>query len=358
VTREKAVRVALALGTDVECLFVRLVTLARAAADRGLERTTLRAAVDAGKVKPDRLERRDDKTRVYFIEANLDAQLERLPSCKVEGCAEKALAPSGYCTVHKWHASHEKIRRAVAQPIEERLWLTQDEVSRQTGRARQVVHRAIDNKKLRAWKVCGVVIVAKADVPEWDESLPPGQHSEAWQDETDGMVRLYESGKSSTTIGKRSDLKPETVLRRLKKEGVQIRKGAPRIHPLAEPRRCENPKCPRPGRWFEPPAANAARGYGNCCSRSCSAQLAWLTATGFAAEKASRSSKWRSAKGGHESSRREYTDEEADELRTLKAAHPCLSLRALARIWTGLYPERPLTKDQVARILDAPPMRL
>lgn len=168
----KAERVAAALERDVDELFVRLVSLSRAAADRGLERSTLRAAVDAGAIVADRVERSDRRTRVYFVEANLDAQLEQLPACKADSCEERALAPSGYCTVHKWRASHERIRRAIAKPVDERYWLIEAEVTRLTGRAWEVVHRAIACGDLRAVRVSGCVVLAKRDVDEWDAREP------------------------------------------------------------------------------------------------------------------------------------------------------------------------------------------
>src|SRR5579884_1332473 len=227
ITERKALAICGALEVKIDDMFLRVLPLASAARVLRVGRQTLlEAALDErSPIVPHAVEKRDSKIRVYFVEENLREQIDALPECKA-ACRRRAFSRSGYCSEHKWKAAHDHARRAIAKSAEERPWLTEDEAARLTGRAWDVIHSACLAGDLRSLKVGSCRIIPKTELERWDADRPPGLRSVAWQEETNGIVSLYESGKDHRTIARRARRNPKTVLARLRLREVVIRPSA------------------------------------------------------------------------------------------------------------------------------------
>lgn len=171
----KARRICLALDADLDEMFRPVLPAATAARIFGVDREALcQAALDPRclHVIPHMVERTSRSAIVYFIEDDLREQLANLPACRAENCCALALARSGYCTAHKWMASRERMRQAVATPAERRRWLTEDEAVSDARRGWECVNQAIRDGDLRAFRVSGHVIIPRRDLNEWAQMLP------------------------------------------------------------------------------------------------------------------------------------------------------------------------------------------
>lgn len=79
------------------------LSLTRAAKRFGLNRHTLRAAVDTGKIRAERIERAGlgpDGVGFLFDPHELQEDLAALPACRYPGCDRFALGASGACEAH------------------------------------------------------------------------------------------------------------------------------------------------------------------------------------------------------------------------------------------------------------------
>ena len=219
VTEKTARSICDALDLELDETFLRLLPAATAATLFDVERHALIAAATDPSwphVTARAIERADSKLRVYFVEGELRAQLEALPICKAESCPERALRPSGYCSAHKWKAAHERSRRAIAKPIELRSWVTEDEATRDVHRAWETVHQAIVAGELRAARVSGCVVIVKADLAHWDETLPAVAGTQRWHDEAAWIRNHYGPGRRGAWLANRLGIGETTVYRRLK----------------------------------------------------------------------------------------------------------------------------------------------
>jgi len=213
-----------------------LVTLTDAAKQHRIAKASLRALVDADRIRYHDRRPHGTAERVTFDAAQLAADLAALPRCQAPHCHAPGTGPTGYCGEHFGEAGRQRAHELERDLLDsERDWYTAKQAASEAPCSLSTLQSALrDGRLAGAQRVGRLWRIPKAELHEWAKGLPPDRpigkrpRSPAVRAfRSEQIERLYTAGEGAGAIAKRMGCSRSAVHREIKRLGLEHQRRRP-----------------------------------------------------------------------------------------------------------------------------------